>query len=96
MAKAINISKAPSLISAISLAIASVLFCWFYGLPVMVLGGFSIYQLIKIKSHIGSDNSTTQKKIVLGFVISMAGFLASTLTFVYYVSALINGAIINF
>lgn len=96
MAKAINTSKAPSFISAISLAIASVIFCWFYGLPGIILGGISIYQLIKIKSQTKADNSAKQKKILLGFVISIAGFLASILTFIFYVSALINGAIINF
>ena len=89
-------SKKPNLNLAFFLAIASVVFCWLFGLPSLAAGIFSLRSLIMLRKGKKPNTKTFAGfKLKWGYLFAWSGIVFSVVFTVYYVLALISGAFVK-
>jgi hypothetical protein len=85
----------PSLNIAFFLALSSVLFCWFFGLPGLVAAIFALLNLLKLRNSKRSSKGLIAFKLKWGYFLAWSGVGLSLIFTVYYSIALFTGAFIR-
>jgi len=78
-----------------ALALISVLFCWFFGLPGLVAAFFALQKLIPIHKTKKGGKGISAFKIKWGYFLAWSGLVLSLVFTVYYCIALVTGAFVR-
>jgi hypothetical protein len=90
-----NTGKNSGLNLSCLLAIVSVSFCWFYGLPPLVAGFFSVRNLMRLKKGKSRYKSRAAFKLKWGYILAWIGLGFSGIFTVYYIIAFVSGAFVR-
>jgi hypothetical protein len=88
-------AKRPSLNRSFFLALASVLFCWFYGVPALVAAFFAMRDMIKLRKGRKPGKGAIGFKMRWGYFFAWSGLVFSTIFTVIYFLALVTGSFIR-
>ena len=88
-------SKKGGLNTAFILAVISLLFCWFYGIPALIAGVFSIRDYLELRKGKKKLKGFTAVMMQWGYPLAWAGTAFATFFTFYYFIAFFSGAFIR-
>jgi hypothetical protein len=89
------LKKKPGLNLAFLLAIVSLLFCWFYGVPALVAGIVSLRDFFGLRKGKKSGKGAAGFKMRWGYYLAWSGVVFSAVFTFYYCLALFSGAFVR-
>jgi hypothetical protein len=87
--------KKGSLNKTLIMGVLSVMLCWFFGLPGLILGYFSLRNVIRLKRSAKKLKPQAERKMQWALYASVCGLAFSIFFCIFYMTALITGAYIS-